>query len=108
MLSNNVDINVRRLSQKVLDGPIVKILLQAADGGAAEDDMGDALLAYKLGDRMSYALALDDKDLRFKVSGELKISIERALFILVAITIGFNVKHIKFPSHSFSDAGPAG
>ena len=40
--------------------------------------------------------------------GELKVGIERTLFILVAVAIGFNVEYVKFPAHSLGDPDTAG
>ena len=73
MLCDDMDVDVGRLLQKVLNRPIVQVLSEAADGSPAEDDVRDALLAHEVRGGVGDALSLDRKYLCVEIAREARI-----------------------------------
>src|SRR5215475_3659686 len=101
-------IDIWGLVEEVLDGPVIKILLQSADSGSSKDNVSDPLLAHKLGDGMCDAPSFHGEDLRIEIARELHIFIERVLLVLFPVAVCLYVENIQLAAYTLSDACATG
>src|SRR6185312_13316879 len=105
VLCDDVDIDGWGLREKVLNGPVVEIFAKSFDGGAAEDDVGDALVTDELGSSAGHAGTFDGDYLSAKVACKLHVGFERAGFFVAVACV--DVEDEEFAVDSLCDPRPA-
>src|SRR3982075_15417 len=92
----------------MLNRPVIKVFAEAMDGGAAEDDVGDALLANEACCSVGDAFAFDGEDLGVEVARELHVGGKHPFFFFGKILVGVDLQDEEFSADSFGHARAAG